>query len=190
VTNLICFAYSIHKSQIVNAPAWFDEVHWDIDGIPDVEGVPSLHQYQRMVEKLLGDRFALQIHHEKRELSVYVLTVAKGGPKLAVSKSDPDDSIDQTGNGKGMMKFTNNSMADFALGMQFMVGKPVVNETNLPGRFDFTLRWSPDELRTSEPDAAPGLYTAIQEELGLKLEPTRAPADVLVIDHAERPSQN
>jgi len=88
------------------------------------------------------------------------------------------------------MKFTNNSMADFALGMQFMVGKPVVNETNLPGRFDFTLRWSPDELRTSEPDAAPGLYTAIQEELGLKLEPTRAPADVLVIDHAERPSQN
>jgi uncharacterized protein (TIGR03435 family) len=190
VTNLICFAYSIHKSQIVNAPQWLDGQVWNIDGVPDVAGVPNLHQYQRMVEKLLTTRFGLQMHHDKRELSVYVLTVAKGGPKLEKSKSDPDEPIDQTGNGKGTMKFTNNTMSDFALGLQFMVGKPVINQTSLSGRYDFTLRWSPDELRATEPDAAPGLFTAVQEELGLKLEATRAPTDVLVIDAATRPTQN
>jgi uncharacterized protein (TIGR03435 family) len=190
LTNLICFAYSIHQSQVVNTPKPFGDQRWDVDGVPDTEGVPNLHQYQRMVEKLLAARFGLQMHHEKRELSVYTLTVAKGGPKLDKSKSDPEAPIDQTGHGKGVMKFTNNTMSDFALGLQFMVGKPVIDQTNLSGRYDFTLRWSPDELRAADPDAAPGLLTAIQEELGLKLEATRGPTDVFVIDHVQRPSEN
>lgn len=194
VTMLICFAYSVQKSQIVNAPPWFDDARWDINGVPDNEGYPNQKQYQRMVEKLLKDRFALQIHHDQRELSVYALTLSKGGPKLDKSKSDPEAPLDQTGhgaNGQQSWSFKNNGMADLAQFLQEMVGKPVINQTNLPGRFDFNLLWTRDELRSkAEPDAAPGLFTAIQEELGLKLEPTRAPADVIVIDHAERPSQN
>lgn len=193
VTNLICFAYSIQQSQLINASSWLENVSWDIDGVPDVEGYPNMQQYRHMVEKLLTGRFALRMHHEKRELSVYALTVAKGGVKLTQSKSTPDAPIDQTGHGdKGQQswRFTNNTMGDFAMGMQFLVGKPIVDQTNLPGRFDFMLRWTPDELRTPDPDAPPGLFTAIQEQLGLKLDPTRAPTDVLVIDHAERPSEN
>jgi len=146
-----------------------------------------------MVEKLLNNRFALRTHHEKRELSVYALTVAKGGVKLARSKSEPDAPIDQTGNlasGQQSWTFTNNTMTDFAMGMQFLVGKPVADQTSLIGRFDFTLTWTPDELRTPDPGAPPGLFTAIQEQLGLKLDSARAPTDVLVIDYADRPSAN
>lgn len=193
MTSLICFAYSIQKSQIVNAPGWFDEQLWNIDGVPDVEGAPNWHQYRRMLQKLLTARFGLEMHHDRRELPVYALTVAKGGPKIGKSKSDPDALSDQSGHGIGSqqyMKFTNDAMSDFALTLQLMVDKPVVDETNLSGRYDFTLLWTPNELQVTDPDAAPGLFTAVQEQLGLKLEAAREPTDVLVIDAATRPTQN
>jgi uncharacterized protein (TIGR03435 family) len=193
MTSLICFAYSIHKSQIVNAPKWFDEQSWNIEGVPDVEGAPDWHQYRRMLQKLLSDRFGLQKHNDKRELSVYSLTVGKGGPKLEKSKSDPDTLSGGSGHGIGSqqyMKFTNESMADFAQTMQLMVDKPVVDQTNLSGRYDFTLLWTPDLLRSTEPDPAPALFTAVQEQLGLKLSATRTLTDVFVIDAATQPTQN
>jgi len=82
MTSLICFAYSIQKIQIVNAPRWFDEEPWNIDGLPDTEGAPNWHQYRRMLQKLLATRFGLEMHRDKRELSVYAITIANGGPKL------------------------------------------------------------------------------------------------------------
>lgn len=194
LSSIICFAYSIQKSQIINAPKWFDEQPWDIDGVPDVEGKPDWHQYRRMLQKLLATRFGVKLHHEKRELPVYTLTVAKGGPKLEKSKSDAGALSDASGHGIGAqqyMKFTNESMSEFAQIVQMMgLDRPVVDQTSLTGRFDFTLLWTPDVIRSTEPNAAPGLFTAVQEQLGLKLEPVKTPADVLVIDHAERPSEN
>jgi uncharacterized protein (TIGR03435 family) len=193
MTDLICFAYSIQKSQIVNAPQWFEEQRWDIDGVPDVEGTPDWTQYRLMLRKLLGTRFGLRTHGDKRELSVYALTVGKGGPKLEKSTKDPDALSDQTGNGNGTqqyMKFTNSSMADFGKTMELMGDRPVVDQTNLQGRYDFTLVWTPDSMRATQPDAPPGLFTAVQEQLGLKLEATRAAAEVIVVDAATRPTQN
>ena len=90
----------------------------------------------------------------------------------------------------GARKFTNNSMADFALGMQSFLDRLVVDETGLTGKYDFVLKWTPDETNGNDPHEAPGIFTAVQEQLGLKLEPTKGPADVLVIDHVERPSEN
>ncbi|MFZ0339561.1 MAG: TIGR03435 family protein [Terracidiphilus sp.] len=193
MTSLICFAYSIQKSQIVDAPRWFDEQLWDIQGVPDAEGAPNWHQYRRMLQKLLSSRFSLQMHPDKRVLLVYTLTIAKGGPKLEKSKSDPDALSDQSGHGVGsqqFMKFTNDSMTDFAQLLQLMGDRPVIDQTNLSGRYDFTLLWTPDEMRAAESDAAPGLFTAVREQLGLKLEAARIPADVFVIDAATRPTQN
>jgi uncharacterized protein (TIGR03435 family) len=193
MTSLICFAYSIQKSQIVNAPQWFEEQPWNIDGVPDTEGAPDWHQYRRMLQKLLSARFGLQMHHDKRELPVYTLTVAKAGPKLEKSQSDPDALSDQSGHGIGSqqyMKFTNDLMIDFARFLQLMVDRPVIDETKLSGRYDFTLLWTPDELRAPEPGAAPGLFTAVREQLGLELKATRAPTDVFVIDGATQPTQN
>jgi uncharacterized protein (TIGR03435 family) len=192
--GILCFAYSIQKSQIVNAPQWFSEQSWNIDGVPDKEGTPSWPQYRRMLQKLLAARFGLVMHPDKRELSVYALTVTKAGPKLEKSKSEPDALSNSSGHGVGKaqyMKFTNESMADFVHVLELMGGdKPVVDQTNLPGRYDFTLLWTPDQIRATEPDAPPGLSTALQEQLGLKFESTRAATDVFVIDAATRPTEN
>ena len=193
MTSLICFAYSIHKSQVLNAPRWLDDQPWNIDGVPDAEGTPNWNQYRRMLQKLLSARFGLQMHPDKRELSVYTLTVTKGGPKLEKSKDDPDALSDQSGHGIGAqqyMKFTNSSMADFAQILQLMGDRPVLDQTNLSGRYDFSLLWIPDPTRATATDTAPGLFTAVQEQLGLKLEATHAPTDVFVIDAATRPTQN
>jgi uncharacterized protein (TIGR03435 family) len=162
MTSIVCFAYSIQKSQIVNAPQWFEEQPWNIEGIPDTEGAPDWRQYRRMLQKLLSSRFGLRMHRDQRELSVYTLTVAKGGPKLEKSQSDPDALSDQSGHGAGSqqyMKFTNDSMTDFAQFLQLMADRPVIDKTELSGRYDFALLWTPDELRATEPGAAPGLFT-------------------------------
>ena len=191
---IVCFVYKVQNSQIVNAPKWFDEDRWDIDGVPDVDGKPDWAQYRSMLKKLLATRFGLEMHSEKRELSVYALTVAKAGPKLEKTKSDPNANSDSSGHGMGAaqyMKFTNESMAEFAQILELVGGdRPVLDQTNLPGRYDFTLLWTPDSIRATPTDAAPGIFTALQEQLGLKLTPTRASADVLVIDAATRPTQN
>jgi uncharacterized protein (TIGR03435 family) len=193
VTDLISFAYAVHRKQIVDGPAWLGTERFDIDGQADLPGVANLHQVQEMLQKLLHDRFDLKLHRDKRDLSIYAIKIAKGGPKLAPTASNSYGLPTQSGHGHGSLqqrKFTNNTMSDFALGMQVYMDRPVVNETNLSGRYDFTLKWTPDNAPTNEPDAPPGLFTAIQEELGLKLEATKGPADVLVIEHIEKPSAN
>jgi uncharacterized protein (TIGR03435 family) len=192
VDSLLSVAYAIHQKQIVDGPAWLD-TRYDIVGQADVEGVPNLHQIQEMLQKLLASRFDLTFHREKRELSIYAITVAKGGPKLAKSANNSNGLPTQSGSGSGgqlIRKFTNNSMSDFALGMQAFLDKPVVDETGLAGRYDFVLKWTPDELSTNDPNAPPGIFTAVQEQLGLKLEPTKGPTHVLVIGHVERPTEN
>ncbi len=148
---------------------------------------------QGMVQKLLADRFALKFHREERELAVYAITLAKGGPKLTKNTTNTDGQMDENGSGSGTamsLKFTNTSMAEFGMVMQFMVDRPMVDRTGLAGRYDFVLRYTYDETRATDPNAPPGLFTAIQEQLGLKLEAVKAPAEVLVVDKVDRPSGN
>jgi uncharacterized protein (TIGR03435 family) len=193
MTTIICFAYSIQKSQIINAPQWFDEQPWNIEGVPDTEGAPNWSQYRRMLQKLLSTRFGVVMHRDKRELSVYAITVAKRGPKLEKSTRDPDALSDQSGHGAGAaqyMKFTNDSMTEFAQFLQLMEDRPVIDQTNLSGRYDFTLLWTPDVMRNAPTDTAPGLFTAVQEQLGLKLTATHMLTDVFVIDAVTRPTEN
>jgi uncharacterized protein (TIGR03435 family) len=142
---------------------------------------PNLPQLQVMIQKLLADRFQLKLLREKREPPVYAITLAKGGAKLAKSAGDPNGSPDQTGNLRGTVKFTNKSMSDFALGMQEFLEKPVVDQTGLVGRFDFVLNWAPENAQTTDTNEPPGIFTALQEQLGLKIESAKAPVDVLVL---------
>lgn len=191
--SLLWFAYAAHQKQVVDGPVWFETQRFDIVGQADLDGIPNLRQTQEMVQKLLESRFNLKFHREKRDLSIYAITVAKGGPKLIKSAESPEALPTQSGGGNGgerARKFTNNSMADFALGMQSFLDRPVIDETGLTGKYDFELKWTPDETDGNDPHAAPGIFTAVQEQLGLKLEPTKGPADVLVIDHVEMPSEN
>ena len=193
VLSMIMFAYGIHSKQVADAPEWVSTNCFDVDGIPDVAGEPSLPQFQRLVKQLLVERFGLQVHPSQRDLSYYALRVASSGVKIAKSTSPEDTGPDQTGNGgpKGQtMRFTNNSMAEFALGMQYFADRPVVNETGLSGRYDFTLQWMPDTMKVPENDSAPTLFTAIREQLGLELKAAKGPADVMVVTAVTKPGEN
>jgi len=194
VRAMIQLAYAVSGKQIVGAPDWLGRELYDIDGVPDIQGVPNSKQMMGMYQKILADRFQLKFHREKRELSVYALTVTKSGPKLAKSLGDPNGLPDETGAGDKtgiLVRYTNVSMEDFAANMQTMGdGRPVVDQTGLAGKFDFMLKWSRGDGTNTDPNAAPELFTALQEQLGLKMEGAKAMVDVIVIDHVERPSAN
>ncbi len=203
--DLIAFAYGLHTMQITEAPPWFGTDLYDIEAKPDTEGQPSLKQMQMMVQKLLADRFKLTFHHDKKELSAYVITVASGGPKMTKSTAGPNDPPGFRFGGLGDLMVKNLSVADFATWMQSVVmDKPVVDQTGLPDRYDFELKWTPDDSQfaqfkgtspkvpppTDDPNAPPVLFTAMQEQLGLKMGPANVPDDVIVIDHVEKPLEN
>lgn len=193
VEDMLAIVYGLHPKQIVDAPDWCTKDHWDVKGVPDVAGQPNWPQYREMVRKLLEERFGLKFHREKRELSIFAVTVARGGSKLMASKGELNGMLDQTGKNNGVeqtWRYTNNSMADFAQGMEHFLDRPVVDETGLKGKFDFRLAWTNEGAQNEDPKAPPGLFTAVQEQLGLKIEPTKGPAEVLVVEHVERPSAN
>jgi uncharacterized protein (TIGR03435 family) len=201
--NLITIAYGLHPKQIVNAPDWITSDKFDIDGVPDVEGQPSIKQVRILMQDVLAQRFNLAFHHDQRGLSAYALTVAKGGPtNLTVTQDKPSAPGNFSFRGPGKLAVTNSTMDAFCAGMQATVmDKPVVDQTGLTGRYDFYLNWTPDQSQfaqmgakisppSDEPDALPSLYTAIQEQLGLKLEPVKTSVKVIVIDRVEKPSEN
>lgn len=194
MNDLISFAYGVQVKQIVDAPSWFGSERFDIKGFADVEGAPNATQYQEMVQKLLASRFHLQFQKQKREMACFVLTVAKGGPKMAVTKSGPDAGRDQSGDINGshvFWRFTNNSMTEFAQFLQGeVVDRPVVDRTGLKDKYDFKLEWTSGPEASTDLSAAPGFLTAVQEQAGLKIEPTKAEVDVLAITHVEQPSAN
>ncbi len=188
LVDLITYAYGLHPRQIVGAPGWIETDKYDLAGIPDTPGTPGPDQVKVMVQRLLADRFGLKFHREEKELSVFTITVAKTGSKLTSSEGSGNTSLLLRALGKLVAK--NATMADFAGVMQAnALDRPVLDRTNLSGKFDFTLEWLPDETHPDANDSRPTLFAAFQQ-LGLKLEAVRALVDVFVIDHVGRPSDN
>jgi uncharacterized protein (TIGR03435 family) len=201
VGGLIGYAYGLHTKQIVDGPSSLLGTHFDIEGVPDIDGHPDLKQSQLMFQKLLVSRFKLVFHYESREIPAYAIQIAKGGPKLTLTTRKPGDGTNFSYNCQAVLTVRNASVADIAQGMQgTFIDKPVVDQTGLNNRYDFDLKWTPDELQSycpsdaarsrDDPNALPDLYTAIQEQLGLKLILTKAPIQVMAIDHIEAPSEN
>jgi len=193
LTQIISFAFDVQAKQVVGLPEWGDSDKYDIDAKPDGEGAPSGKQWKIMIQKLLADRFQLTFHKDKKELPVYVLSVAKTGSKLTKDDSAPNGLPGLFFQGLGKLNVHNALMSDFTGLMQSVVlDRPVIDQTGLTGRFDsqFSGMGARVPPPTDSADAPPNLYTAIQEQIGLKLEATKAPADVMVIDHVEKPSAN
>jgi uncharacterized protein (TIGR03435 family) len=200
LADLITFAYGMHVRQITGGPSWLESDLFDIIGQPEAEGTPNRKQLEGMLQRLLADRFKLAFHREKKELSVYAIIVGKNGPKLLKSTSDPNGLPGLFFRGLGVLPARNSNISDLAGVLQSVVlERPVVDQTGLSGRYDFELKWTPDEsqfsgqgakVRRDDPDAPPDLFTAIQEQLGLQLKSTKASVDVLVIDRVEKPSEN
>ena len=202
--DLIGFAYNVQIKQISGGPDWMTKDRYDIAAVPDVEGIPNGDQLRSMIRKLLTDRFKLTFHHEKKEFSAFVLSVAKDGPKLTISESKNPLPGLGFGPGKGGLgcRVNNGTMAEFTSFLQQLVlDRPVVDETGLTSRYDFNFVFTPDDSQfnghppqlpkaADDVEAAPSLFEAVQQKLGLKLEAKKAMVDVIAIDHVEKPTAN
>jgi uncharacterized protein (TIGR03435 family) len=202
---LIAWAYQVGDFQISKTPAWMDSIPYDIEAKAPAGVDQSPPQLRLMLRTLLADRFKVTLHRESRDADTYVLTVAKGGARLRRSNDppctpSPDVRCGGTAMSPGMIRATDGTLSLLAMALSSMVGGPVIDETGLTGAFDFQLEWTPDFAVSTTPGEAPvrpafdpsrpALGTALQEQLGLKLETRKGKIEMLVIDHAERPSVN
>ncbi len=201
LSDLISFAYGLHARQIANASEWMETDHYDVVIKADVPGQPNVDQFKILIQKVIDERFALKFHGDKKEQTVYAITVSKTGLKITKNDGDPNGPPGLGFRGLGKMAVHNATLVQFAETMQSSVlNRPVVDQTGLAGKYDFTLDWTPDETQfaglgvkpppPSDKDTAPDLFTAIQQQTGLKLDSAKASVDVLVIDHVEKPSAN
>ena len=192
VFDLISLAYGVHPKQIVNGPKWMDASSFDIDGVPKLEGRPTIDEQRALYRSLLADRFHLMLHSEQREMPVYSLELDRGGPKLTRTTRQPQDATNFSYTNQIVVTVKNASMGTFSDGMQAtFLDRPVVDKTGLGDRYDFTLKWTPDDSPARDtPDAPPDLYTAIKEQLGLKFIPEKSTARALVVDHVDTPTAN
>jgi uncharacterized protein (TIGR03435 family) len=202
--DLISLAYDVHARQIAGAPAWLESEKYDLEVKPDVPGQPNVPQLKIIIQKLLADPFQLKFHREKQELSVYAITVAKTGARLTKSQSDPNGLPGLAfgrGNPGTSLNVRNATVGEVAGVLQGSVlDKPVVDQTGLTDKYDFTVKFTPEAGQMAgfgpqppavdSPDAPPDVFAAFEQQLGLRLSSAKAPADVLVIDRVEKPSGN
>jgi uncharacterized protein (TIGR03435 family) len=164
---------------------------YDIAARAPEEMTPNHLQWREMIRSLLADRFQLKVHREMRNLPVYLMTVPKGGPKMKASTASEQYVTMRPGGPKAMRTAVHETMDQLSRDLPETVARPVLDRTGLTAAHDYTLEWSPVQPSPSDAsDAIPSIFTAIQEQLGLKLIVDHAPVEVLVIDRLERPSAN
>jgi uncharacterized protein (TIGR03435 family) len=183
-------AYGVGPSQIIGGPPWLDTDRFEIAAKAD--GPAGDGDLMIMLQTLLADRFKLAIHRETRPLEALVLEVAKNGPKLEKAEEGANSS---TNGSRGSIVGKALTMSHFAWVLSRTMNVPVVDGTGLAGAFNLTLQWSPDADKPLKPgetgaDTGPSIYTAIQQQLGLRLQARKTPIEVVVIDHAEKPTEN
>ena len=176
-------AYEVPDIQITGGPKWMDESRYDIEARADHPA--QYAELNQMLQTLLAERFHLKLHHETRSLQGYAIVVAKDGLKM---KPSAPGTRGHTNDNPGSVVSTGAPISRLALKLSVLLKVPVVDETGVNGSFDFTLHWIPDGA--PDPTAGPSLFTAIQEQLGLRLEGRKVPVDMLVVDSAEPPSAN
>jgi uncharacterized protein (TIGR03435 family) len=232
--ELMTMAYNVQPFQVTGEPKWFDSERYDIEAKPDSSVAARLDkltpeqrkdELMQMMQSLLAERFQLSLHRQTKELPVYALVVSKGGPKLQKSTFTPPNKpgvlplrkpggpLPRGGlwsHGPGTLTSTGTELYIFVNILSRQLGRVVIDKTGLKGRYDFTLKWTPDQPAPNPFGAGPGpgpgpmgkdappppdpngpsIFTALQEQLGLKLESQKGPVEILVIDHVEKPSEN
>jgi uncharacterized protein (TIGR03435 family) len=199
--DLIETAYDVRSFQIEGGPKWADATKYDVDATPGARPrgaaapPPGWTNVRFKVQALLKDRFQLLLHRETRVGSIYSLVIARSGIKssgLSATQS-PHRGINA---GQATMLGEAASMADLAYKFSRLLQRQVVNNTGLDGNYDFKLEWTPDPGPSApngqpvETSAGPSLFSAIQQQLGLRLEAAKGPVDILAIDRVEKPSEN
>jgi uncharacterized protein (TIGR03435 family) len=190
-------AYDVPEPQIIGGPKWVDQDRYSIEA--KAAAPAGGHELMRMLQTLLADRFKLVLHREQRTIPGYRLVLAKGGLRAPASAPD-SGSVGQSQ--RGRIEAAGCTMPQLALKLAEVLHLPVLDATAVAGRFDLKLEWTPEDMQAKPPSAdqragdapeagaGPSIFAALQEQLGLKLESGRIPAQVLVIDSAEKPSEN
>jgi uncharacterized protein (TIGR03435 family) len=194
-------AYDVREFQILGGPGWVNSERYDIlarsaDSLSNEAGATNDVKVVRLrLQALLRQRFNLEVHRETRELPEYALEVAKKGPKLIQDDASNGSNNARTGIQRscGQMIGTNTTMANLSLMLARQLDRPVLDRTGLTGKYNFQFVWTPDTRPCSgspESSNAPSIFTALEETLGLRLESIKGPVDTLIIDRADRPSEN
>src|SRR5580658_1337243 len=183
--ELVMSAWRLNRDQVIGGPNWLETAGWDIDARFPAGASPA--QAPQMMQAMLADRFRLVTHRETRTLPIYVLTVAKGGIKL------------QQGDGRGgmsagprLIRYDAGTMGELAGQLSSYLGRNVIDRTGITGRYAINLSFAavdpgaPDAAQ----DSAPSIFQALQDQAGLKLESSKGPVEVLVIENAEKPTPN
>jgi uncharacterized protein (TIGR03435 family) len=201
--DLVRFAYDIHDYQLSGGLGWAETEHYEV--LATFPAGTTNAQRAEMMQAMLADRFALVVHREPKDVAGYALVVNKNRAKLHPPE-DPQHGMMLGRNpatGQRTLHGTSATMSDMASILADLLGKPVEDATALAGKFDFSMEWTPDPVsevalrKGGGPEAAPAgdqagptIFTALQEQLGLKLETKKIPVSAIVIDHAEKPSAN
>jgi len=194
VRELIRFAYALRDEQIAQAPRWIDSERLDIDVKTASADSGNLDDERALVRELLADRFRLTTHRDSKEMAIYALVVDKNGPKLKAHS----DAVEKIRGGCGRLVGRRVTADGIASMLSRQLQREVSNQTGLTGEYDFQLGFTPDSgpCRATADDAncsavdAPSIFTAVEQQLGLKLKPSKGPVELLVIDRVQQPSQN
>jgi uncharacterized protein (TIGR03435 family) len=182
VRNLIRFAFGLGELQLTGGPGWIASQGFDIQAKP-AESV-SRDQALPMMQSLLADRFHLKFHRETRQQPGYALRLAKSEAKL------PPPREGRSSTRFGDFDAANQTLSSFCQILEFELERPVVNETGLNGPYAIKLQWTSERIPADATSGKPSLFTALQEQLGLKLESARVPVEMFVIDSVDQPSEN
>jgi uncharacterized protein (TIGR03435 family) len=187
LADIIYTAFNVRRDQVVGLPGWAASEHYDLEAAAG--HAITVEQMRAMLRTLLAERFHLQVHRETREIPIYSLVLTKNGPKLKESAADETAHFSVRGNGASMlMVVAKGTMAQLASRLSGNgAGRPVIDKTGLTGIYSFRMEWVNDTAAVAD---LPSLPVALQEQLGLKLEPAKGPAEFIVVDHVERPSAN
>jgi uncharacterized protein (TIGR03435 family) len=198
------YGYDVQDFQIISGPRWIGTDRWNVDAKAEgVVGRLPVEQQKRMIQALLADRFHLKVHFEKKKLvPAYALVVARSGPKFEDSTGDTGFEIRL---GRGHISLKKARLTALAAQLTRQLGRQVIDKTNLTGEYDLALDWTPEagesgaipgqpgpppDIQSDADGLKPSIFTALQGQLGLRLQATKAPLDVLIIDRVEKPSEN
>ena len=190
--QMVRTAYGVQEYQVSGHPRWFESERFDIEA--KIPAGAKEGDWQQMFQSLLADRFKLALHRETKDMTALALVIGRGGSKL--KPADPSKCSSSNGCGfrasPSEIIGTSVSMSQFAVRLSRSLGRPVIDKTALDGAFDVTLKWMPEQNVPLGPGAtaSPEIFAAIQDQLGLRLDSTKAPVEALVIDRVERPSAN
>jgi len=199
--SVITTAWQIPDFELAEVPGWAKSERWDIEAKGSGDAPPP--ETLGKLKSLLADRFHLRVHTETREMPVYALLIAKGGARLPPAREecfDPKAGIPPPSpaarpcggfnRGPNQLLGARDTTANLAQVLAKTLGRSVIDKTGLTATFDVTLKWTPDNLLPDTDNDAGSMFTALQEQLGLRLESQKGPVNVLVIDSAERASAN